>query len=261
MARPAKQGIDYFPMDVDLDQDDKLGMIIGEFGEKGERLWIRLLSWIYKHHGYYTEWNEDVQLRFLRRYNYCGFSMGFINEVVPRFIKWGLLDQSVFNTFHILTSIRIQKTWFDATRKRKDREIDDRLWLLVVNDGVKAEETKKKTGENTQSKVKKSKVNDDDNIPPPPANQFGDVTSKNISDLMRDCLNDQVNFVEHVCRQTGLNPDIIPKYMDNFNKHLSSLGITVKVVSDYRQHAQNWIKKQPGAQRPTNGTQVKIKVK
>lgn len=157
MARPTKQGIDYFPMDVDLDQDDKLGMIIGEFGDKGERLWIKLLSWIYKNNGYYTEWGEDVQLKFLRRYNYCGFSMGFIKEVVPRFIKWELLDQVVFNTFHVLTSVRIQKTWLDATRKRKDREVDVNIWLLGVIDGLTAEETTKKAEEITQSKVKKSK--------------------------------------------------------------------------------------------------------
>ena len=142
MARPIKVGLDYFPIDVDLDLDDKLGMIIGEFGYRGELLWTKLLSWIYRNNGYFCEWDEDVQLRFLRRYNYCGFSMSFIQEVVPRFVKWGLLDKTVFNTFHILTSQRIQKTWLDATRKRKEPEIDKKIWILSVNDGNQAEETK-----------------------------------------------------------------------------------------------------------------------
>ena len=44
MAAPTKQGIDYFPLDADLDQDDKLQMIIGEFGIKGEIIFIKLLS-------------------------------------------------------------------------------------------------------------------------------------------------------------------------------------------------------------------------
>ncbi|WPV66310.1 DUF4373 domain-containing protein [Chitinophaga sp. LS1] len=144
MARPAKIGLDYFPIDIDLDQDDKLGMIIGEYGSKGELLWMKLLGWIYKNEGYFAEWNEEVQLKFLRRYNYCGFSLSFVNEVVPRFIKWGLLDQTVFNTFHILTSERIQKTWLDATRKRKDRVLNENIWLLEVNDGNQAEETQNK---------------------------------------------------------------------------------------------------------------------
>src|ERR1044072_5561982 len=158
MARPTRQGIDYFPYDIDLDQDDKLGMIIAEFKYKGELLFTKLCGWIYKTNGYYTEWNEDVQLRFLRRYDYCGFSVSFINEVVPRVIKWGLFDKTVFDAFQILTSSRIQSTGLDATRKRKDRQINERLWILGVIAAAEAEETPVSGGNNTQSKVKKSKL-------------------------------------------------------------------------------------------------------
>jgi hypothetical protein len=156
MAAPTKQGIDYFPYDVDLDQDDKLGMIIGEFGEKGERLWLKMLAWTYKNEGYFFEYKEDVQLRFLRRYNYCGFSMSFIQEVVPRFIRWGLFNESVFNEFQILTSVRIQKTWLDASRKRIGRRINKNYWLIEVNGGLMAEETKEKAA--VIDKVKEIKV-------------------------------------------------------------------------------------------------------
>lgn len=160
MAAPTKQGIDYFPYDADLDQDDKLGMIVGEFGEKGERLWIKMLAWTYKNEGYYFEYKEDVQLRFLRRYAYCGFSMSFVHEVVPRFIRWGLFDKSVFDAFQLLTSVRIQKTWLDATRKRKGRKIDERIWLLGVNDAnipVITPEKAAITDKRKESKVKKRK--------------------------------------------------------------------------------------------------------
>lgn len=157
MARPTRQGIDYFPYDVDLDQDDKLGMIVGEFKSKGELLFTKLCAWIYKNNGYYTEWNEEVQLRFLRRYEYCGFSVSFLNEVVPRCIKWGLFDRGVFDTFQILTSARIQKTWLEATRKRIDCVIDEKIRVLDVSSAAKAEETPKTPEETPQSKVKKSK--------------------------------------------------------------------------------------------------------
>jgi hypothetical protein len=168
MSRPLKQGLDYFPYDIDLDQDDKLGMIIGEFGDKGERLYTKMLCWIYKHEGYYTSWNEDVQLRFLRRYNYCGFSMSFMEEAVPRFVKWGLFDKTVFDKVHILTSARIQKTWIDASRKRKDRIIIKKVWLLSVNDGIKLEETELTAEETTQKESKVNKIKKK-KIPPAPA--------------------------------------------------------------------------------------------
>lgn len=172
VARPTRQGIDYFPYDVDLDQDDKLGMIVGEFKIKGETLYIKLCAWIYKTNGYYTEWNEDVQLRFLRRYDYCGFSVSFLNEVVPRLIKWELFDQAVFDSFHVLTSARIQETWLDATRKRKDCIIDERY---RVSSGYPAEETQKNPEETPQSKVKKSKENESRESPPPKTNPYGEI--------------------------------------------------------------------------------------
>ena len=257
MARPTKQGIDYFPYDIDADKDDKLGMIIGEFGEKGERLWWKLLAYVYKNYGYYAEWDEDAQLRFLGRYNYCGFSMSFINEVVPRFVRWGLLDKSVFDTFHILTSRRIQKTWLEASRKRKDRVINEKIWLLEVNGASQAEETRKKAEETTQSKVKKSKENNNSNNPPP----FTGSILKNIDDLKADCLKDRINFVEHVCRQSKKKPESIPDYLEKFNSHLRSLGELIKNVKEYRLHFQNWLKKQNVDNDTQIGSQVKIKVK
>lgn len=175
MARPTRQGIDYFPYDVDLDQDDKLGMIIAEFKSKGELLFIKICAWLYKTNGYYTEWDEDTQLRFLRRYDYCGFSVSFIQEVVPRLIKWGLFDKAVFDSFGILTSVRIQETWLDATRKRKERNIDPRIWLLVVSSGNPAAITPITSGSYTQSKVEESKVNESRDPPPPEINPYGEI--------------------------------------------------------------------------------------
>ena len=36
MARPNKIGLDYFPLDVDIFEDEKISAISGEFGIKGE---------------------------------------------------------------------------------------------------------------------------------------------------------------------------------------------------------------------------------
>lgn len=158
MARPSKQGIEYFPLDVDLDSDDKLSMIIGEFGIKGELIYTKLLGWIYKHNGYYTAWDEMEQLKFAKRVAYIGSpSVSLINEIVARCIKWGLFEKSVFDSLQVLTSKRIQMTWQDATRKRKERQIDEKIWLIGVNAGIKAEETPKKTEETNKGNKKKEK--------------------------------------------------------------------------------------------------------
>jgi len=153
MARPIRHGIDYFPLDVDTDQDDKLAMIIGEFGIKGEIIYIKLLAWIYKNGGYYTSWNEMEELKFAKRVAYIdGALVNLIKEIVQRCCKWGLFDKPVFDAFRILTSQRIQKTWVEATRKRKDRVIQKEIWLIGDNGALQAEETPLKAEETIQSK-------------------------------------------------------------------------------------------------------------
>ena len=193
MARPIKMGIDYFPMDVDLDSDDKLSMVIGEFGIKGELIYTKLLGWIYKHNGYYSKWDEMEQLKFAKRVAYIGNpSVSLIREIVARCIKWGLFDQSVFESLQVLTSKRIQNTWLDATRKRKDRTIDDKIWVLGVNDALAAEETPKKAeviNKRKESKVKESKVNKNINAPAVPKNEIVS-TRRNFSAPTLDQLSD-----------------------------------------------------------------------
>lgn len=84
---------------------------------------------------------------------------------------------------------------------------------------------------------------------------------KNIEDLKTDCLNDQVYFVEHVARQCRVPPASIPKLLEDFNSHLRSVGEITKGARDYRQHAQNWIKKQPSQPGGTGGITTKISLK
>jgi hypothetical protein len=162
MARPTKQGIDYFPLDVDLDKDDKLQMIIAEYGYKGEAIYTKLCAWIYKHQGYFIEWSEMEQLKFANRVSYIlgGAQVNLINQVIARCVRWGLFDKSLFDMSQILTSKRIQETWWEATRKRKERDIEQQIWLLTINDGLKAEETQLTTeviNKVNESKVKESK--------------------------------------------------------------------------------------------------------
>lgn len=212
VARPTRQGIDYFPYDVDLDQDDKLGMIVGEFKIKGETLYVKLCAWIYKTNGYYTEWNEDVQLRFLRRYEYCGFSVSFLNEVVPRLIKWELFDKTVFDSFHVLTSARIQETWLEVTRKRKDCIIDDKFLIKPVTSAAQPEETPLIPVETPQSKVKETKENES-RAPPPEINPYGEIEL--CYDVEKLLLDNKI-LLHSLCAKHGKNEEtglfVLKKY-------------------------------------------------
>lgn len=162
MAAPSKVGITYFPLDIDIDGDDNFQMVMAEFGDDGdmvELLFTKFLGWIYKHNGYYVSWNEKEQLKFLKRVSYIRIaSKNTNNDIIDKCLKWGIFNKSLFDEYQILTSIRIQKTWLDASRKRKDRTVIRNYWLIPDFTGLKAEETQEKAEETPQSKVKESKV-------------------------------------------------------------------------------------------------------
>jgi hypothetical protein len=127
----------------------------------------------------------------------------------------------------------------------------------------KGETTGKQLGNNRdhrKGKERNKERNGDDGKDAAPAT-YGNSVLKNITDLKQDCLNDQINFVEHLCRQCKILPEEVPKYLEDFNSHLRSLGEVIKGIKDYRSHAQNWIKKQPATSNGAQAQTVKIKIK
>ena len=228
MARPSKKGLDYFPLDVNLQHDDKLQMIIGEFGYKGEIIFIKLLSFIYKTDGYFCTWNEETQLKFANSVSYIigGSQVNLINEIVNRCLKWGLFDKSVFSMFKILTSKRIQETFKEASRKRKCALIDEDYNLLLVNGGYKTEETQKNTEETTQSKLNENKVN------------------KLIinSVFLEANLSNQI-WLETQSMQNKISIDEVKQKLNEFCIYLTSCSDTKYNQREFNTHFTNWLKR------------------
>ena len=57
LARPRKDGLDYFPLDVDLFEDYKIKILKARYGADGIILYLYLLCRIYRQ-GYYMQVNE-----------------------------------------------------------------------------------------------------------------------------------------------------------------------------------------------------------
>lgn len=123
-------GIPDFPYRVDFETDEKLAVIINEFGMKGEMIVTKLFAWTYMVNGYYTEWSADGQEQFLSRYAYLQFTPNLVSEVVNRMLKWGIFHQGMHDQFLILTSEKIQNTWHSRVKNRKGYFIDSRFSLL-----------------------------------------------------------------------------------------------------------------------------------
>lgn len=115
MARPIKQGLDYFPLDVDIDQDDKIAMIEALYGHEGFSVVIKLLAKIYKE-GYFYEWNKREQILFSKRVN---VNINTLSEIINDCVREGLFNKNVFNAHNALTSKGIQKRYLEAVKRRK----------------------------------------------------------------------------------------------------------------------------------------------
>lgn len=67
MPRPQKAGLDYFPLDTDMEQDDKIALIEAKYGIVDFGVVIKLFKKIYHSDGYYCNWNEEIQLLFSKK--------------------------------------------------------------------------------------------------------------------------------------------------------------------------------------------------
>ncbi len=127
-GRPTKQGLDYFPLDVDFFNDEKIELVSARFGVKGEIITIRLLCKIYRN-GYYTVWDEDECTLLAKRAG-DGFTPSLVREIVYGLVRRGFFDESLLHSFGILSSKAIQKRYMRAVNDRKEIEIDERFWLI-----------------------------------------------------------------------------------------------------------------------------------
>lgn len=194
MGRHIKEGLSYFPLDVDFFEDEKVQFISARFGVKGDGILARILCRIYRQ-GYALSWDEDVALLFARSVGDIN-ALGLVKDVVGECLKRGFFDEAIFKRFGLLTSKGIQKryTRICLDSKRKNWEIPSKFDLLRSESAFTPEEIKKTPEESTQSKVKKSKVKnssrgDESPAHPPDViekfNAFQDWLSKNAANVSK----------------------------------------------------------------------------
>lgn len=130
MARPQKEGLDYFPLDTDMDlKDDKVQLVEAKYGATGFAVLIKLLMKIYGE-GYYYQWGENEGLLFSKRVN---VDINTVNDVVNDLAKWGMFDADIFKKYKVLTSNGIQKRFWEVAKRRNDVIINKAFWVHDVD--------------------------------------------------------------------------------------------------------------------------------
>ena len=164
MARPNKNGVDYFPLDCQM--DDEIKYIEAEFGLDGFGMVVKLWQKIYGDKGYYCSFPRTVRLMFARS---IGKGVNFVDEVIARCTEYGIFDRDLLKKYRVLTSEGIQKRYAKMTERRNSLKILGRYllisapenWVIVDNNSVNADKNSENVDKNSESKVNtksKSKI-------------------------------------------------------------------------------------------------------
>lgn len=94
MARPVKDGLNYFPLDVDFFSDKKIRSIRANYGTDGIALYIYVLCEIYRDGGYYVKADEDfIDMAAVD----LGIAINEIRQILKFFCKRSLFDDTLLS--------------------------------------------------------------------------------------------------------------------------------------------------------------------
>ena len=214
LARPRKDGLDYFPLDADFFEDEKIRILKARYGADGIILYIYLLCRIYKH-GYYMKVNEDFEYLIS---DDLKMSPDKVKQVLTFLLSRSLFDNTLFQSDAVLTSAGIQRRFQLAVKERaKKNPIQaGRYWLLKEAEtepfikctqfegfSQKNNNSSGKNKDNSREQsLKESKVNNDIyNTPFPPElerafqlylsvreHNFGEIIPEQVQALREDLL-------------------------------------------------------------------------
>lgn len=241
MARPIKNGLDYFPFDVDFFSDKKIKRLRARFGTDGIAVYMYLLCEIYRN-GYYIEYDEDLILDISDE---LGLPEGSTTQIMNYLLSRSLLDDTLAKSVKVLTATSIQRRYQEAKKgSKRDVVVNRSYWLLQKNETnsvVKLYPDENKSENNggfsennsdnseiyPQSKVKESKVKESKVLYAPQA--LGTHNNVNLT------AEDYQAFVGEYGKA------VIDEYIDKISDYVENSG-----KKPYKNHAttlKNWLTK------------------
>ena len=128
---PNKKGLDYFPKTIDFYEDDRIFDLLDRYGPVGVTVYDCILCIVYKH-GYYAEIPVDRLSKLITKMigNKWVKNQKVVVQVVHFCSEIGLIADSLM-TENIITSVGIQRRFYEIAVKRMKRQLyNDKYWLL-----------------------------------------------------------------------------------------------------------------------------------
>lgn len=171
MGRNRRNGLTFFPFDVDFFYDIKIRKLIKYQGSDAVTVYTILLCLIYKN-GYYMRWDEELPFIVSEQ---TGLKEAHIQEVFNSCMKLGLFSKELFERENIITSIGIQERYrkicIDSRRVCDMAEYNlissEEKPFSSVKTNISSEEKPINSVKSTQRKEKKRKENNNPPLTPP----------------------------------------------------------------------------------------------
>lgn len=123
MARPRKEGMNYFPHDVDSSNDEKIEAMTGAFGAAGYAFYFILLERIFRSSSFELAIPDEATIKILAKK--CLTTPKMFMPMLAWALKVGLFDNEAYTKRRVLTS--------DGIKKRTKPVIDKRIRMWGSN--------------------------------------------------------------------------------------------------------------------------------
>ena len=162
MARPKKNGLDYFPFDVDFFSNRKIKRLRAAYGSGGGEVYLYLLCEIYRN-GYYTVYDSDLELDIAAT---LSMPLNTVKQIMNYLFSRSLLEvreSKLAEPVKAITAASVQRR-FQAARKgaKRDFDVAEGLWVLAPDETesfIKVRRKNEDTGETTGNSGKNSSEN------------------------------------------------------------------------------------------------------
>ncbi|MFF2156081.1 DUF4373 domain-containing protein [Paenibacillus chitinolyticus] len=152
MARPKKEGMDYFPHDTDATNDRKIEALRMLYGNDGYAFYFILLEMIYREPDFELDISDAETIQILAKK--IAVTEEEFKQMLSTAIKRECFDPESYHERNVLTSNGIKKRSDVVIEKRERMRQAYKNRALPVS---AAETTQETQAESTQSKVKESK--------------------------------------------------------------------------------------------------------
>ena len=212
MARTAKQGLGYFPFDIDFFQDLRIRKLIKD--------------------GYYIRWDEELPFIISEQ---TGYDEAYIREVIQCCLNIGLFSKELFRTEGVLTSKGIQVRYMNINRLCK------RVATVSVYDLTDDSIDGKPAGESSHKLKPKKRAAATKTTMTPPAPTFQPYTLTLDEEI--DALKSETGWLDQLQVLHHMDIAALRIKLDEFRLHCASDGKDRhESLSDAKQHFNNWLR-------------------